>query len=211
MCKRLLLLVAVFLTLMITACSPAKLLTANETEIYRRLHQKYSRMESYSATVQVKIYSNKTENQYVMTQQVKNPDLALITITEPAALKGCKTLLDGDRVLVSAFPDETALSLPADSRPNTLLLNEFFSLYYQSEKTALEISSPAGDTGSILLETACIPEEAHRYRMTLLCDTKTLEPKVLTVYDMGGNIQKQTEFLKFSYNPSFDSSVFMVQ
>ncbi len=211
MCKPLPLLVAVFLTLMISACSPQKFMTANETEIYRRLHQKYSRMESYSATVEVTVYGNKTENRYTMTQQVKNPDLALITVTEPASLAGSKTLIRGEEVFLSAFPGEEPANFPAKNETEGLLLNDFFSLYYRSEETALEVSTQAESGGNILLETVCIPKEAHRYRISLLCDSKSLEPKTLTVYDMGGNIRKKAEFSNFSYNPSFDSSIFVIQ
>ncbi|MBQ9914858.1 MAG: hypothetical protein IJO50_01810, partial [Clostridia bacterium] len=100
---------------------------------------------------------------------------------------------------------------PAKTEPAGLLLHDFFSLYYRSEDTALEVSSRTETAGSILLETVCIPKESSRYRISLLCDTKSLEPKTLTVYDMGGNIRTKAEFSNFSYNPSFDSSVFVIQ
>lgn len=203
--------VAVFLIIaMLTGCHQAPTLSDQEANIYRQLHKKFSRMESYSATVKLTVKSNKTENIYTMTQKVKSPDQAVVTLKEPEALAGVTTVFSGDFVSVSAISGENALTIPAQDTMNDLLLNEFFALYYQSEDTALSVSASSENQGTILLETVAIPDSSTRYKISLLCDTKKLEPKTLTVYDVGGNVRMIAEFSDFSYNPSMDDGLFVM-
>ncbi|MBQ2695672.1 MAG: hypothetical protein IJF61_00030 [Clostridia bacterium] len=195
----------------VTGCTTAPTLSDREANIYRQLHKKFSRMKSYGATVKLTVKGNKTENIYTITQKVKSPEQAVVTIKEPASLAGVTTVFSGDSVSVSAFEDELPLTVPAQDSLQDIFVNHFFSLYYQSEETALSVSATEENRGTILLETAMTPKSTERYKITMLCDTKTLEPKTITVYDVGGNIRMVAEFLEFSYNPSFDSSLFVIQ
>lgn len=212
MCKRLCLLALVITLMILSGCAPQKTLSDHEAGVYSRLHKKFSKMNSYSATVRLTVKGNKTENIYVMTQQVQEPDSAVISLTEPATLAGLTTILSAGQASVSAFPDEAALTVPAADILQNVLINNFFSIYYQSEETALSVSSPAAaESGTVLLETAVIPETSEHYKLALLFDAQKLEPKSLTVYDVGGNIRMIAEFSDFIYNPSFDSEIFMIQ
>ncbi len=211
MCKRLCLLALVITLMILSGCAPQKTLSDHEAGVYSRLHKKFSKMNSYSATVRLTVKGNKTENIYVMTQQVQEPDSAVISLTEPVTLAGLTTILSAGQASVSAFPDEAALTVPAADILQNVLINNFFSIYYQSEETALSVSAPATGNGTVLLETAVIPETSEQYKLALLCDAQKLEPKSLTVYDVGGNIRMIAEFSDFIYNPSFDSEIFMIQ
>lgn len=193
---------------LLTGCSQNSTLTNQESGIYSRLHKKFSGMQSYSATLRLTVKSNKTENVYTITQKVKSPEQAVVTLMEPEMFAGVTTVFSGGFVSVSSSVAEESMQLPASETVNDLFLNEFFSQYYQSEDTSLSVSATADNTHSILLETVCIPDSAARHKISLLCDAKTLEPKVLTVYDIGGNIQTVAEFLEFSLNPKIDDSLF---
>ncbi len=192
----------------LVGCGRVPTLSNRDANIYTQLHKKFSRMESYSATVRLTVKSNKTENTYTMTQKVKSPDQAVVTLKEPAALADVTTVFSGDFVSVSAGDDVEPLKVPTRETINDLLLTEFFSMYYKSEDTALSVSSTPEDPGTILLETVTIPDTSRQYKISLLCDAKKLEPKTLTVYDVGGNVRMVAEFSDFSYNLPLDDSLF---
>ncbi len=194
--------------LLLTGCGQNPTLTNQESGVYSRLHKKFSRMHAYSATLRLTVKSNKTENVYTLTQKVKSPEQAVVTLIEPETLAGVTTVYSGGFVSVSSSEAEESMQLSASGTANDLFLNEFFSQYYQSEDTSLAVDAGPGNAHNILLETVCIPDSAERHKISLLCDAKTLEPKVLTVYDVGGNIQTVAEFLDFSLNPNLDDSLF---
>ncbi len=210
MCKRICALALVLTLTIISGCCPEKSLSDSGAGIYHQIHKKFSRMESYTATVRLTVKSNKTDNIYTMTQKVKVPDQAVMTITEPEALAGVTTVYSGGNVSVSALPNETSLTLPSSETTNDLFVHHFFSLFYQSEETSVTVSATQEEKGTLLLETIAIPASSKRYRLTLLCDTSKLEPKVLTVYDVGGNIRMIAEFSDFSFNPSLDPEIFLL-
>ncbi len=206
---------ATFLAIMITVftlagCGPMPTLSDRDAGIYTQLHQKFSRMKSYSATVKLTVKSNKTENTYTMTQKVKSPDQAVVTLKEPTSLAGVTTVFSGDFVSVSASSEDDPLKISAAEAANVLLLTEFFATYYKSEDTTLSVSTTPENQGTILLETATIPSSSRQYKISLLCDAKKLEPKTLTVYDVGGNVRMIADFSDFSYNPPLDDSLFTI-
>ncbi len=208
MCKQLCALALVLTLTILSGCAPEKTMSNSEAGVYSRLHKKFSQMESYSATVRLTVKSNKTENVYTMTQKVKLPDQAVMTLTEPQALSGLTTVFSGDAVSVSGPNGAEQISVPASEEPNDLFIHHFFSLFYRSEETAVSVAGTPENDGTILLETVAIPSAAKRYRLTLLCDIKKLEPRVLTVYDAGGNIRMIAEFSDFSFNPSLSPEIF---
>ncbi len=195
---------------LLAGCGRVPTLSDRDADIYTQLHKKFSRMEAYSATVKLTVRSNKTENTYTMTQKVKSPDQAVVTLKEPASLAGVTTVFSGDFVSVSADGEARPLQVSAREAVNPLLLTDFFAMYYQSEDTALSVSASLDSQGTILLETALIPDTSERYKMSLLCDANKLEPKTLTVYDVGGNIRMIAVFSDFSYNPPLDASLFVL-
>ena len=60
----------------------------------------------------------------------------------------------------------------------------------------------------MLLETAVMPRQSEEYKVTLLLDSKKLTPKVLTLYDVGGNIRMTAEYFDFCYNPALEDAIF---
>lgn len=206
MCKRLCAVCALLLTLMITAaCTGVVPLSDSEADVYQRIHKKYSQMKSYTARVRMTVQSNKTEEVYELEQQVRVPDAARITVTSPQSLSGLAAIYNGDSVtLRQAGMGE--VTLPAVPELNYTRPDEFFALYYQSEDTT--VSASGGESGQMLLETAVMPRQSEEYKVTLLLDSKKLTPKVLTLYDVGGNIRMTAEYFDFCYNPALEDAIF---
>ncbi|MBE7036233.1 MAG: outer membrane lipoprotein carrier protein LolA [Ruminococcaceae bacterium] len=209
MCKKRLGICLCILTLMITTgCVPVVKLNNEDTDIYQKIHRKFSRMTAYTATVKMTVKSNKTEQVYEMMQAVRVPGLARAELTAPAELVGLVTVYRDGEVFAYRAENETPLQVKALAEYHDVFVHEFFARYYQSEDTALSVSGNTEESRTMLLETAASPETSSRYKITMLLDTKTLEPKVITVYDMGGNVRMIAEFSEFCYNPKLEDSVF---
>lgn|GEM_PF-1146778 len=197
----------IFMLMISTGCVPHQIMGDADVDVYQKLHKKYSNMASYTATVQFTVKSNKTDNTYLVHQKVKKPDLALFSIAEPEELAGLVTVYNGHQVILHSG-DEEPLSLTASHVMDDTFLHNFFSLYYQSEETVVSTQGGERDGSAILLKTMAVPTDAERHAISLLLDAKTLEPKMLTVYDVGGNIRMIAEFLEFCYNPPIEDEVF---
>ncbi|MBR5236062.1 MAG: hypothetical protein IKW06_01635 [Clostridia bacterium] len=202
--------IAVMLLMICTGCTQQNPLTDRDADIYQRIHKKFSRMTAYTARVEVTVYSNKTENTYLIKELMKDSQGAQLMIEKPESVQGTITRYHNGQVTMMNAGQESAVSVPAAEAYHDIFIDQFFALYYQSEKTAINTSS-AGTEGanSLLLETIAVPDASHRHRLTLLIDATRLEPQVLTVYDVGGNIQLIAKFIEFQYNPSIDDSLFV--
>ena len=207
MCKRLFKIAAIGLTLMITVGCAKQPLRDSHVDIYKRIHEKYSRMTAYTAEVTLTVKGRKSEKVYRLTQQVQEPQKAVITVQEPESLKDVCTIFNGGQVLVKSPVSADTLLTKTEDLPNALLLNDFFSLYYQSEETAIHVDANE-DSGTLLLETEYLPQTSEQFKTSLLLDTKTLQPKTITVFDAGGNVRMLAEFSDFCYNPPLAEELF---
>lgn len=198
-----------FLTLMITTgCVPAMKLSDQDADIYQKIHHKFSRMTAYTAKVRLMVKNNRTEAGYEMYQAVKIPGQARTELTAPDELSGVVTVYGDGEVVVCGANGEEPLRVDAQEGFSDFFIHDFFARYYQSEDTALFVSDSTEESGTMLLETIASPESSNRYKITMLLDTKKLEPKTITVYDMGGNVRMIAEFSEFCYNPVLDDSLF---
>lgn len=186
-------------------------LSNQNTDIYQKIHHKYNQMTAYTATVKVTVKSNRSEQVYEMQQAVKIPQYARTELTAPAELSGVITLFRDDEVLAYRKKNEEPLKVKASTGFGDMFVHEFFARYYQSEDTALSVNGDAEKGGTMLLETVANSENVNRYKITMLLDTKSLEPKVLTVYDQGGNPRMIAEFSAFCYNPKLEDSIFTTE
>ncbi len=209
MCRKCCKILTAVLTLMImTGCTLQTRLGDEETGIYQKIHRKFNQMTAYTATVRLTVKSNKTEQVYEMQQSVKPPSLARTEILQPSDISGLVTVFFEGNVQLQQN-GETPLTVPAQAALQDVFVHDFFARYYQSEETALSVS--AGKKGTVLLETTAQPESSKRYKITMLLDAARLEPLMITVYDIGGNIRVQTEFLEFCYNPELDDALFNIR
>ncbi len=202
--------IAVLLLMMCTGCTHENFLTDRDADIYQRIHKKFSHMTAYTAKVEVTVYSNKTENTYLINQLMKDSQGAQLMVEKPESVQGTITRYHNGQVTLMNAGQESAVSVPAADAYHDIFIDQFFALYYQSEKTAINVSGGGTEgANSLLLETIAVPDASHRHRLTLLIDAKRLEPQVLTVYDVGGNIQLMAKFVEFEYNPAIDDSLFI--
>ena len=208
MCRRWLAALAILLTLMInTGCDADLRLRDSHVDVYQRIHRMYNRMVSYTADVRLTVKSGGDEHVYELTHQVKTPDKAVVTICAPEPLAGMRTVYNEGSVQITAPKADQSLQAVSPDIPNCLLVHEFFALYYASEETAVSVSGGTeGD--SLLLETECLPQEADSYKVTMLLDTKTLAPQIVTVFDAGGNVRMLAEYTNFEFNPNFEDDIF---
>lgn len=201
---------AALLTLMImTGCLAGGSLEDRDLRAYQNIHEKYSSMKSYCAEVRLTVRGNKTEQVYELTQKIKMPDQALVTINQPASLAGTQVLFSQGQVNLQQEPGTPLWTMDSVDGMNYLLLHEFFALYYQSEDTVIQTNggNPSQD---LLLETAIFPKQTNSDKVVLRVDAKKLIPKTLTVYDLGGNVRLMAEFLSFSYNSSLPEEIFQL-
>lgn len=186
---------ALILTLMITtACTAVMPLSDAEADRYSNIHKKFSQMKGYTARVRMTVYSNKTKQVYELQQRIESPHKAEITVTSPDSLCGLTTVYNGKNVTLrqDGIGEVQLTALPDFDYTR---LDDFFALYYQSEDTA--VTTAGGSEKNMLLETAVVPQQSEQYRLTLLLDGKKLTPKVLTLYDIGGNIRMTAEYFDF--------------
>lgn len=178
--------------------------------IYEKIHRYYSKMQSYSAEVRLAVKGNKTENVYELEQYALGADKTLSRIKSPEALHGLETVTSGDRTQVRyGGTEQHRLDVAASEDVDVSFVTCFLRYYYQSEETAVSVSA-SDSGGTTLLETELPPESARRKKASMLIDNKTLAPKNITVYDMGGNIVFIAEFVKFVYNDTVKDKIFEI-
>ena len=105
--------IAVLLLMMCTGCTHENFLTDRDADIYQRIHKKFSHMTAYTAKVEVTVYSNKTENTYVMHQLMKDSQGAQFTVEKPESVQGVTTRYHNGQVIMRNEGEESAVSVPA--------------------------------------------------------------------------------------------------
>lgn len=202
-------LLTLMISLFLSGCNGGVGFSDDDLGIYEKIHHYYSKMESYSARVRLTVRSNKTDNVYELEQSVKGSDKALSRILSPDSIKGLETVRNGDKVTVRfGDSDKNELAVEASEDIDLSYVSNFFSLYYRSEETAVSVSSREENAGTTLLETDLPAESARRQKASMLVDNRTLAPKNITVYDMGGNVVFIAEFIEFVYNDKVEDKIF---
>ncbi len=204
------------LTLMIillfSGCNANTKFSDDDLGIYEKIHRYYNKMESYSAKVRLNVKGNKTDNVYMIEQKVKGIDKTLSKVLSPESIKGLETVRNGENIKVR-YPDDKnhELALEVSSDLDLSYLTGFLSLYYRSEETAVSVSAHSEGASTTLLETELPDKSKRRQKASMLVDNKTLAPKNITVYDMGGNVIFIAEFVEFVYNDKIDDKIFEIK
>lgn len=207
-CGRLLL--ALMIILCLFGCTGRIRLSEQEANVYERMHHYYNKMECYSARVRLTVKGNRTENEYLLEQYAKENDKTLARVILPEELGGTETISNGEQSLIRFAPIGNETRLENSKETDCLFVNRFLCLYYQSEETVLTVNGSNDENGTTLLETE-LPSGNVLYRKaSMLVDNKTLAPKNITLYDMGGNIVSVAEFEKFVYNDTFEDEIFEI-
>ncbi len=147
----------------------------------------FSNMQNYCADVTVKVLSNKTENSYVMYQEVAN-DWSMQEIKEGEDVAGVKIELNGDNLKVSnsKLNLEKVYQNYSNLLNNSLFLNTFAN-DYQNEQNEIKCYDENGEK-IIEIKLNSNQNTYIKYKK-LYVDSKTMLPTKLEIKD---NTKKET-------------------
>ena len=203
MCKKIF---ALFLTLMMSLSVSACSFSDSDMDIYEKIHKHYNKMESYTADVDVTVYSNKTENRYFIAQKVKSPDMYYTHITDENATFGVTTVSKDGKTKTVADGSEYSMTVPDDNSLGILYLNNFFKAYYASEETSLSVQKTP-KSKKTTLTVSIFDENTVIKKVNLSIDNKTLSPVSISVYGDEDLLMKGS-FENFKYNENIEASLF---
>jgi len=205
MCKKLTSLIFLFLTLTtISGCSSGMNFSDGDMDIYKKIHKKYAYMESYTAKAEMTVYSNKTENTYTLLQYAKEPDMYKTEFLNKNG-ETDTVIIENNGIMTISSPSGDSLEAKSSEFPECTFINEFFSLFYKSQETSINVS--AQESSSVLLETDIFPisKEAKKAVMTL---DNNANVKSIKIYDAGRNLRSETVFTEFNYNEHIYDEIF---
>lgn len=209
MCKK-----AKFLALMISICMLSacgqSYLHDSDMDIYEKIHRYYSEMESYSSTLTITAYSNKTENTYHAEQKALGNDKFYMKIRADQGDLSITTVENGGKVKTATDGSDFSVTVPSHEGTGLLFVNRFFAKYYASEDTVLAVNG--GENGHVtVLETALSENNPRFAQAKLTVDNKTLSPIRIEVTDRKGSTILKGEFSDFIYNATVDETVFSTE
>ena len=209
MCKKILVL---FLTLMISlslfGCS--RPFWDSDMDIYEKIHKYYSKMSSYSADLDFTVYSNKTENQYFVSQKAIPPDKFYTRVTDPKGTFSITTVTNGQLTKTNSDSSEYSLTVPSQEYLSLLFVNNFFNAYYSSEETSISVDSSAIKSDKTILDVFIPDNNLAIKKVSMSIDNKTLAPVSLTVYNSDQKVLISAKYENFKYNDKIDDSVFSI-
>jgi len=207
MCKKLFLL---FLTLTISlsfsSCSNG--FSDSDMDIYEKIHKYYNKMESFSAELDMSVFSNKTENRYFVSQKFKSPDKFYMRLTDKDGLFSVLTVTNGAVTKVLADGSDYALTVPSDDYLNMLFVNNFFRAYYASEQTSCRVNESFSNSNKTVLEVFPEDEALSIKSVSLSIDNETLLPDTMIFYGDDNKVLSKTKFINFKYNEKTEDSIF---
>ncbi len=157
-----------------------KIINGNNKSI-QEIEEYLLNINSYKATIEVKVKSNKNENTYIIKQQVKD-NICTQEIIEPKSMKG--TIITYKEGILEIKNTNLNISKIYENYPyisnNTLFLNDFINEYKNSEKRKIE---EIQGTIVMMVET----QERYKKKQNLYIDKKTLKPKTFEIIDMNEN------------------------
>ena len=206
MCKKVLVLfLALMISLSVCGCES---FSDSDMDIYEKIHKHYNKMESYTADVDVTVYSNKTENRYFIAQKVKSPDMYYTHITDEKATFGVTTVSKGGKTKTVADGSEYSMTVLDGNSLGILYLNNFFKAYYASEETSLSVQKSL-KSKKTSLTVELFDDSSAIKKVTLSIDNKTLSPVSISVYGEEDLLLTGT-FENFKYNKKIDDSLFYI-
>ncbi|MDP4118201.1 MAG: hypothetical protein Q8873_03305 [Bacillota bacterium] len=176
--------------------------------VYERVYNTYSKMESYKASVAVTSYSNNSENKYTLTQYYKCPNKQRSEYS-PGNGGGSITIINGkEGKLFSDYGTDPVILDAIDiDEKDYLMLETFFEIYYSSEETSIKTSG-SDNNGTLTLRAETGNSHPYRKRIELVIDSKSLKPKKMTVFGYDNKPALCIQYLSFELNPTLEDSIF---
>lgn len=205
MCKKL---TSLILTLMISLSVCGCGISDSEMAIYEKLHKKFLKMESYTADLDMTVFSNKTQNRYFVTQKTQNPGKFYTRVTDPDGIFSVTTVTDGAVTRVDADGSDYAITVPSDDYMNLLFVNNFLTAYYASEATSLSVNSSPVKRNSTTFSVDIDESGLCIRRACMTFDNESLVPETIIIYGENEQILAKAKYDNFKFNDSIDPSVF---
>lgn len=209
MCKKFLLL---FLTLTISlsvlGCS--RPFSDSDMNIYDKIHKYYNKLESYTADLDLTVYSNKTQNRYFVSQKFVSPDKFYTRVTDPDGTFSATTITNNSMTKTLTDGSDYTLTIPSEEYVSLLFVSNFFRAYYASEETSLSVDTSISESDKTVLNVTVSENNLSIKNVSLSIDNDTLTPHTLTVYDHNGNKLAVAKYENFSLNDKIDVSNFNI-
>lgn len=205
MCKKL---TSLILTLMISLSVCACGASDSDMDIYEKIHKTYSHLESYSADLDLTVFSNKTENRYFVSQKTKEPDRFYTLVTDDKGTFSVTTVTNGDKTSTSAEGFDYTITVPSEEYLSLLFVNNFLRAYYASEDTSVTVDSSLTKGDNTVLTVAVNENDLSISEVSMAFDNKTLAPSTVTVYGEGGKTLATAKYENFKFDDKIDDSVF---
>lgn len=165
--------------------------TLEADDIYDKIHGMYFDIKSYTAQCTITTFTPGGENSYeckihydhkLDTYDITSDDMRMI-------LSGEKTVISkGQNTIESP-------SLPEDMY---IFINTFFKSYYESEDTALTVST-ADVSDSVLLECSAINPTEYITSMKLWINSKTAIPQKMQILSKDDSVNTEIIFNLFEF------------
>lgn len=208
MCKKL---TSLILTLMISLSVCSCGFSDKDMDIYEKIHKKYLKMESYSADLDMTVFSNKTQNRYFVSQKTCEPDKFYTLTTDPDGLFSVTTITNGAETRVLTNSSDYAITVPSNEYLDLLFVNNFLKAYYASEATSLTVDASliAGNKTTLSVDTT--HTDSSIKKVSLAFDNETLAPDTISVFGENDTLLAIAKYENFKFNDNIDSSVFSTE
>ncbi len=193
----------IILTITLSGCTTDKL----NHDIYSRIYQRYSDIKSYTAVIDVTVYSNVKEGKYTLKQYYKAPGSYRVDVLRPENMtgSGCMFYEDGLYLYSNGNGEKLDGYIPSDK--NYMFLVDFFENYYKGEETAAAVTKDISGEQTVLTSMAA-GENEYRFCQKLWIDNKTCLPAKLETFDINNKPVISVVFTEFELNPKINDDVF---
>lgn len=139
-------------------------------------------MNSYEATIQVEVQSNKNTNQYILKQMYTKPDVSIQEVIEPSNIAGVKMIREGQNLRIenSNLNLSTVFEKYEYISENDLDLNCFIEDYKKDENANLK-----EENSQIIMKTRKSSSSAKN--KTLYIDRNNGKPTKMEITDNNKN------------------------
>jgi len=179
-----------------------------DMDIYERIHKHYNKLESFTADLDLTVFSNKTKNRYFVNQKFQTPDKYFTRVTDEAGTFSVTTVTNEDKTKASADGSEYSLVVPSDEYLSLLFINNFFRAYYLCKETSISVESSLTKSDKTVLSVDISGNDLSISKITLSIDNDSLLPDTLTAYDKDEKTIISAKFDNFKFNEKIDESIF---
>lgn len=168
---------------------------------YEKIHKRFYNIPSYSTNCEVTIVSNKNTNTYNITAVYDNQskryrldfdDVTIILGSTNAQIKR------ENKVMTVPVTDENML----------MLVNTFFESYYTGESSVNTSSKTSSD---VTLKCDILNSPDYAKYMELIIDSKTILPKVMSVFNKQNKQIITVKFNNFNILNKIDDNTFKLR